>query len=315
MSSRPAPKAPRASKPAPRKRGAKRPSNVTGLVVFVALAAAAVALLAGVWLLTPHSGRGVAVRVTVPANLDASGVAALLARSNVVDRPWAFALALRVTGVDARVKVGMIPLRDDLTPRQLLRALSRGGGLVRVTIPEGYTRFEVARRLEASGVCSAADFLLRTESPEVLARAGVAASRTGASIEGYLYPDTYDLPLGSPVDAVIDRMTSLASRRLEALKAAHPDGVARASALAGADPDEVDRVIVTLASIVERETGAPEDRARIASVFWNRLTRPDFTPIYARVATQGAIPAGDVLDSDHVYQRGSGEGWPTDGDV
>ncbi len=44
-------------------------------------------------------------------------------------------------------------------------------------------------------------------------------------------------------------------------------------------------------------------------------TRPDFTPIYARVATQGAIPAGDVLDSDHVYQRGSGEGWPTDGDV
>ena len=44
-------------------------------------------------------------------------------------------------------------------------------------------------------------------------------------------------------------------------------------------------------------------------------TRPDFTPIYARVATQGAIPAGDVLDSDHVFQRGSGEGWPTDGDV
>ena len=44
-------------------------------------------------------------------------------------------------------------------------------------------------------------------------------------------------------------------------------------------------------------------------------TRPDFTPIYARVATQGTIPAGDVLDSDHVFQRGSGEGWPTDGDV
>ena len=44
-------------------------------------------------------------------------------------------------------------------------------------------------------------------------------------------------------------------------------------------------------------------------------TRPDFTPIYARLAEQGSIPAGDVLDSDHVYQRGSGEGWPTDGDV
>ncbi len=44
-------------------------------------------------------------------------------------------------------------------------------------------------------------------------------------------------------------------------------------------------------------------------------TRPDFTPIYARLAAQGSIPAGDVLDTDRVFQRGSGEGWPTDGDV
>ena len=44
-------------------------------------------------------------------------------------------------------------------------------------------------------------------------------------------------------------------------------------------------------------------------------TRPDFTPIYARVATQGAIPAGDVLATDTVFQRGSGEGWASDGDV
>lgn len=278
MSSKPAPKAPRASKPPARKRSAKRASNATAVVALVAFAAAVIAVLAGLWLLTPHRGRGVVVRVTVPASVDASDLAALLARSGVVDRPWALALALRVTGVDARVRAGMIPLRDDLTPRQILRALSHGGGLVRVTIPEGYTRFDVARRLESAGVCPAVDFLARTEALEVLARAGIAASHTGASVEGYLFPDTYDLQLGSQVDAVIDRMTSLSSRRLETLKAAHPDGVARAAALAGADPTEVDRVIVTLASIVERETGAPEDRARIASVFWNRLTRPDFAP-------------------------------------
>ena len=44
-------------------------------------------------------------------------------------------------------------------------------------------------------------------------------------------------------------------------------------------------------------------------------TRPDFTPIYPRLATQDSIPAGNVLDNDRVYQRGSGEGWPTDADV
>lgn len=44
-------------------------------------------------------------------------------------------------------------------------------------------------------------------------------------------------------------------------------------------------------------------------------TRPDFTPVYARVAAQDAIPAGDVLDTDHAFNRGTGEGWPTDADV
>ena len=44
-------------------------------------------------------------------------------------------------------------------------------------------------------------------------------------------------------------------------------------------------------------------------------TEPDFTPIYARLASQASIPAGDVLDTDAVVQRGSGDGWANDGDV
>ena len=44
-------------------------------------------------------------------------------------------------------------------------------------------------------------------------------------------------------------------------------------------------------------------------------TLPDFTPIYERLRDQEAIPAGSVLDTDAVFQRGSGEGWATDGDV
>ena len=44
-------------------------------------------------------------------------------------------------------------------------------------------------------------------------------------------------------------------------------------------------------------------------------TAPDFTPIYARLATQDSIPAGNVLDDDKVYQRGNGEGWENSGDV
>jgi UPF0755 protein len=271
-------RAPDSPKPAPRRRTTKKRASALPLVLFAALSLGALAVLAGVYLVTPHAGRGVAVRVMIPERVEAGALASLLAQSHVIDRPRVFELALRVTGVHERVKAGMIPLRDDLTPRAVLRALGHGGGMARVTIPEGYTRFDVARRLESAGVCAAASFLARTESPEVLARAGIATTGVGPSAEGYLFPDTYDLPLGSTADAVIDRMTALFARRFEALKAAHPDGVARASSLAGADPAEVDRVIVTLASIIERETGAPEDRPHVASVFWNRLTRPDFTP-------------------------------------
>lgn len=271
-------RAPDSPKPAARRRASKKRTSALPLVVFAALSLGALALLAGVYLVTPHAGRGVAVRVMIPERVEAGALASLLAQSGVIDRPRVFELALRLTGVHARVKAGMIPLRDDLTPRAVLRALGHGGGMARVTIPEGYTRFDVARRLESAGVCSAVSFLARTEAPEVLARAGIATTGVGPSAEGYLFPDTYDLPLGSTADAVIDRMTALFTRRFEALKSAHPDGVARASSLAGADPAEVDRVIVTLASIIERETGVAEDRPRVAAVFWNRLTRPDFTP-------------------------------------
>ena len=172
----------RPSKPASRRRATKRPRLAVTLALAALFSLATAAALAGLYLMTPRRGRGVAVRVTIPERVDAASLASLLARSDVVDRPWAFELALRVTGVHARVKAGMIPLRDDLSPRAVLRALGRGGGLARVTIPEGYTRFDVARRLEAAGVCAAEDFLARTEAPEALARAGISTSGTASAI-------------------------------------------------------------------------------------------------------------------------------------
>jgi UPF0755 protein len=168
------------------------------------------------------------------------------------------------------VPQGFLPLRDDLTPRAVLRAIASGVGLVRVTVPEGYTRFEIGERLAAAGLVPSADeFVRRTQDPAVLAHYGVR----GDSLEGYLFPDTYDVPTGSSADEIIDRMVSNARRRVAAARDAHPDGVARAER-AGLD----DRALLVLASLVEKETGAPEDRARVAAVFWNRMTAPEFEP-------------------------------------
>jgi UPF0755 protein len=227
-------------------------------------------LYAGRYLMTPHRGRGVAVRVAMPEQPTADSVALALHRAGVIDRPGLFAWCLTLTGTIDRVPRGALVLRDDVTPRAVLRALASGLGLVRVTVPEGYTRFEVARRLAEAGVVPSAEaFVARTEDPAVLARHGIP----GDSLEGYLFPDTYDFAPGGSIDDVLDRMVRTFRRRLADVWARHPEGVARAQSL-GLD----ERAIVTLASMVEEETGAAEDRPRVAAVFWNRLTFPEFQP-------------------------------------
>jgi UPF0755 protein len=221
------------------------------------------------WLFSPHRGRGIPVRVTMPASRDASAVALALYRANVIDRPWLFAWIASASGAIDRVPPGRtLALRDDLTPRAVLRAL--GWGVIRVVVPEGFTRYDIGRRLLDVGMAPSIEaFVARTEAPDVLTRVGLEPP----SCEGWLFPDTYDVPANATLDDVIDRMVRNARTHIADLEAHRPDGLARLRA-AGLD----ERALVTLASLVERETGAPDDRARVAAVFWNRLTAPGFAP-------------------------------------
>lgn len=267
-----------------RSRETQPPRALPVVLGLFALVTAACALGVLVYLRTPHRGRGRALRITVEEQADAAAVTRALWSAGAIDHPWLFHLLAAVTGAADRAHRGTVALRDDLSPYAILRTLTRGtAGLVRVTIPEGYTRFDIARRLESAGVCPAADFIAHTEDPALLRRYGLSDS-----LEGYLFPDTYDLPPDSAAERVVDRMVTAFARQLRELKAQHPDGVQRAAALSRVDGspsapppggfDRADRVIVTLASLVERETGSPDDRAHIASVFWNRLRLPDFRP-------------------------------------
>jgi UPF0755 protein len=293
---KPAPaKAPPAKPAAKRARRGARKGRAGYVVAVLALALGAAAVAAvGAYLLTPHPGAGRAVRVVIPEGVGAAGVTRALWDARVIEHPWLFHALVAVTGTASRTRRGTLALRDDLTPRAVLRALRSGSaGVLRVTIPEAWTRFDIARRLEGAGVCSAESFLAHTEDPAVLARYGVpAVPGVPASLEGWLFPDTYDFAPDAGAEAVVARMTQVLGRRLDAVKAANPAGVLRAAALVSALPaelrgvspgggvaaDPVDRALLTLASLVERETGAPEDRAHIASVFWNRLSRNDFVP-------------------------------------
>lgn len=128
---------------------------------------------------------------------------------------------------------------------------------VKVSIPEGLALSKVASRMEAAGVCPAADFIAECKG------AGAAASRSlfGGSLEGYLFPDTYFFAPDTPAREAVDEMVrNFKSRALSI------------PALVGKSCEEI-HAAVTLASIVEREYRAADEAPLIASVFSNRLEK------------------------------------------
>lgn len=237
---------------------------------IVALVAIAFVVYVAVWIVTPHRGRRGSVRVTLPEQASAEDVALALFREGAIDRPWLFSWAMRLTGVAERIPRRVLLLRDDVAPRALLRAIASGGELVRVTIPEGFSRFEIAQRLVREGVVRSEDaFIAATEQRSLLDRLQIQ----GDSCEGYLFPDTYDLYPDSAEDEVIERMVRNFRRRWQEARRTHPPTDTRLASLSLDD-----RSLLILASLVEKEAGTSEDRPRIASVFLNRLTSPNFTP-------------------------------------
>ena len=123
--------------------------------------------------------------------------------------------------------------------------------VVSVVIPEGFTFYQIARRLEASGVCSAVQFTNAAQAYQVQSFAVPASPRACYRLEGMLYPDTYDFYLGETPESVLRKFLN---------------NYAEKSGLP-------DYNLLILASIIERETRSSEHMAMVSSVFHNRLAR------------------------------------------
>lgn len=239
-----------------------------GLGVLVLLGTLAVTALLVVYPREVRTGRGRTFVVAIPDDADARAVADLLHEREVIDDPWIFAAYLRITGADDVLRRGDVLLGDRLRPDEVARRLrsDRDGVPVRVTVPEGYTRFDVARRLDAAGVCDEAAFLEASAEPPD----GVEAP----SAEGYLFPDTYELRTQSDPRAVVRRMVRNHFERTEELYERHELALERLQEDLGMGPHEV----VVLASVVEKEAAVADERAIIAGVFLNRLRSETFRP-------------------------------------
>jgi len=245
-----------------------------GAAVIAVLAAAATAAYLGYdRARTPFKGFSEEeLFVTVPSGSSAASIARQLEAAGVIRESRLFLLALRLSDESSRLQAGEYRFALPLSTLEVADRLVDGDVYtVAVTVPEGLTVAETAAHLASQGIGEEA--ALAQAFSELSLVSGFAGNVS--SLEGYLFPTTYHFTR-NPEPAVVARaMVGQFEEVFDAGKRA------KAEAL-GLELHEV----VTLASIVEKETGAPDERPLIASVFWNRLQRgmalaSDPTIIYA----------------------------------
>jgi UPF0755 protein len=211
-------------------------------------------------------------QVTLPQGSSAREVAERLASHRVGHNASLFALYARLIGADRKFRAGVVTLSNALTVSDVIQRVTETSGEVniRVTIPEGYQRFEIAELLEHRGVCGRTQFLEATENGPLLADLEISASNA----EGYLFPDTYLLTNHEEAQEIVRRLVLNWRKRVTPLLKEHAKTVASLQRDLSWGTFEV----LTLASIVEKEAALPAERPVIAGVFLNRLLRADFRP-------------------------------------
>jgi peptidoglycan lytic transglycosylase G len=194
--------------------------------------------------------------------------------------PKVFALYAKFTGKDRAIKSGEYELSPALTPIAILDKLVTGQvKMHEVTLPEGLRLDEIAARLQAADIADAEEFLARANDPVLVKRKGIDAP----SFEGYAYPETYRFRRDTPPEEILSTMLDELRRRLTAddFAAIEKSGMTL-------------HQVVTLASIVEKESTPGPERPRIAAVYRNRLKigmrlQSDPTVIYGVLMTRGTF--------------------------
>jgi UPF0755 protein len=209
-----------------------------------------------------------------------------LVRSRLAAEWWG-----RVHGLAGELRAGEYELSAGLSTPQILERIAAGRvRTLEVAIPEGFTAEEIAGRLEERGLADGEAFLAAVHDPAFAERLGVE----GESLEGYLFPETYHLARGLPAREVA---RAFVGQFLAVWRQIEPRAQERGLSM---------REAVTLASIVEKETGAPEERPLIASVFLNRLARgmrleSDPTTIYGIRGFDGNLKRAHLEDAGNPY--------------
>ena len=207
-------------------------------------------------------------------------IAVELEQKGLIKNSLFFTAYARIRGDRSKVKVGEYLLRTNMVPMEILNTITSGKSIARsFTVSEGLSIYEISELYQKEGFGTAEDFMKWIRDPQLI-RSLLGESQE--SLEGYLFPETYMLTKYTDTKTLISNMV----RRFlyvynEVIPMAEVQGMSR-------------HQIVTLASIIEKETGAPEERPVISSVFHNRLLKrmrlqTDPTVIYGKAEKTGKI--------------------------
>lgn len=201
------------------------------------------------------------VGFVVPEGASTRQIGASLKEQGLIRSVTAFRLLAGVTGADRKLQAGEYRLDPRSSMIDILRKLKRGEVVkVFLTIPEGWTAEQIARAVEEKGLGKREKFLEAARDPRLIPEFVPRRPEILVLGEGYLFPDTYLIPRGLRERQIVELMVKRFLSVLEECRQRNaPDG--------GLTVHE----IVTLASIIEKETGIDAERGLVSGVFYNRL--------------------------------------------
>jgi UPF0755 protein len=262
---------------------------------------AGAAVAAGAWygwraLNTPVRPPGGGVVVSIQRGAPFRSVAQQLHRAGILRHPLLLAAWAQFEGADRRVRSGEYRVAEAVSPLELLELLQSPSRALRwVTIPEGLTADQIAELLEDERFGGRDVFVAAMREPSLLSELELPAS----GVEGYLFPDTYAWEWAMEPDEIIRAM----------LRRFQQESAALREQRIGAGLTEHE--MVTLASVIERETAKDDERPLISGVFHNRLRigmplQSDPTVLYSLGRTAGRLRRADLENPSpyNTYVRG-----------
>ena len=253
----------------------------------------------------PHQHDKTNKYIVIPKGSTPNEIIGKLNAEGILDGELPTLIYLRTLGDSGKLQAGEYQFNSPITPMQVLKELESGEErMTKITIPEGFTRFDIAKRIAEKFATNPP-----TDEKAILALMDDVSlikdfDPMAKNLEGYMYPSTYSFPRDAKPPEVIKKMVE------QFFKEWKPEYTSRAKQL-GRTPHE----IVTLASLIETESGVESERPIVASVIYNRIAKNiplgiDQTAVYiAKMQNRwdGVINKSDLeVDSPYNTRRFGG---------